>query len=96
METKYSLNGWANLCQDGFTMTHTCGHINWLEKVTANNKIIIHLESHFDNCTYEYESDNGFTLRKIYGLMNDSYFKYCDEYLDGDYDYISENGSRRI
>lgn len=110
-EKIYSLNGWANLCHDGFTMSFTSGENDLQKNVTKNKKIIIHLGSGFgptrklekgetsftgfvliDNaseCVYECESDNGFSLRKIYGLINDSYFKYCDEYHGSDYDYVS-------
>ena len=93
MTTKqYKLNGWAKLCQDGFTMTQIMGPNNWTEQVTDNNKIVIHLGTNFKpkECVYEYESNNGFTLRKIYGLMNDTYFRYCDEKYEGNYDYLTE------
>lgn len=90
---KFILNDWTKLCQDGFVMSYTCGDHDWSEKITDQTKINIHLGSAFKHtppqCYYTYESQNGFNLLQIYNLMNNSYFRYCDEYCDSDYDMIS-------
>jgi len=82
---EYELKGWADLCKDGFTMSFTEGGNDWSKRVTKNNEIRIIIDSH----KYKYKSADGFSLRKIMGLINDTYFRYCDKYYDGDYDQIS-------
>src|SRR5437868_2235600 len=82
---KYQLNGWANLCKDGFSMSFTQGGNEWSKKITKNKEITIIIGSH----KYKYKSNNGFSLRKIMGFINDAYFENNKEYKDGDDDMIS-------
>jgi len=80
---EYNLNGLADLCKDGFAMSYTQGGNDWMKKITKNDTIRIIIDDH------KYKSEDGFSLRKIMGLINDTYFRYCDKYHDGDYDQVS-------
>src|SRR5687768_5976143 len=89
------LNGHAHFNRDGFTQTfidqHT--HFDMKEIVTESNTITIHLdyavpgrdEEEMFNKTYI--SEKGFSMRKIFGLINDiqyDFIDYCAAYYGDD------------
>jgi len=91
-KTRFDLNGWADVNEEGFTMSFTdhTKQIDWSKVVTKNDQIKIHLFPNPNNdITYEFKSDKPFTFRKVCGLINDAYMKYVDDHGDGDFDSVS-------
>lgn len=124
---KYELNGWANLCRDGFTQSHTDNFsyskpVNMIKKITNVNDITILIdrfdvhnkeqnnteseeqnniesdeeqnitllhENYKNNYNKTYASKNGFTLIRIFGLINDTYYQCIDDHVDGDDDLVN-------
>jgi len=111
---KYSLNGWANLCRDGFSITFVRDPLNMMTRVTDLKQITIYLDrfnldeeneeaenamplmdmtnidtQYKNHYCKTYNSSKGFTLRKILGLINDTYYCYVDEYCDGNDDHVA-------
>lgn len=104
---KIMLNGHAELNRDGFTqifIEEEESRINMKEIITTSVIITIHTDLDIPEkgqcqpkCkkTYSksYASCNGFTTRKIFGLINDIHYNYVDEYkylLNCDDDIMSD------
>lgn len=87
MSKKYVLPGCANICRDGFTITKTwTGEMPNMKEIIENTNIIIHCQRDY---SAEYKSVNGFTVRKIFELINSTYLNYIDKCNHGD-DYFSD------
>ena len=90
MPVKYEFSGCAKVCRDGFTITRTWqGDMCNMKEIIPNTKLIIHVPSN-ENYFVEYNSENGFTVRKIFELINQTWLNYTDKYCNGNDDIFSD------
>lgn len=82
MSKEYVIPGVSNVSRDGFTITRVWSGVmpNMKERI-QNTKITVHVSNSDYHKTYE--SENGFTVRKIFELQNDTYLAFADECYGG-------------
>ena len=95
MSKKYEFPICGNISRDGFTIMRTLGsgQMNMKEKI-FNTLITVHVSRSENSFCKEYMSDNGFTVKQIFELINKTYLAYVDEHgidkHDCDDDYFCD------
>ena len=91
---KYNFQGWAGISRAGFFPIHYEENIDWNVLVTDSYEIRIYLDK--EHCNDEekiyhkyHTSAQGFTMGKIFKLINETYIKFIDTFYDGDEGFIS-------
>jgi hypothetical protein len=90
----YEFGGWANFSREGFFPQFVAVSTKWDMKITYSYEIKICLDRHALESARIYHkyhvSSSGFTLGKIFSLINETYFSFIDSCYDGNENFVSD------